>query len=229
MKPQGRSFFVSSSFWRLQVLPGLLLHHPNVCITPVSASSPPCLHHHPHVHIITPVSTSPPCLHHPRVWITLVSASSLRCLHHPPGVCITPLSTSPLCPHHPCVWITPVSTLSTCLPPSHVPPPPRHLCVPSSSTQGTRNSVLVPPSTWRTSSFLNFICKDPISINVTFWGSRRMWLWGSTVKVTTGVQKYSKAWCPTASLSHQQASSSLLFSSIRGQTEWKPKSQKSVN
>nr|CAI9695931.1 unnamed protein product [Rangifer tarandus platyrhynchus] len=40
MKPQGRSFFVSSSFRRLQMLPGLRLHHPNVCITPVSASPP---------------------------------------------------------------------------------------------------------------------------------------------------------------------------------------------
>ena len=43
-----------------------------------------------------------------------------------------------------------------------------------------------------------------------------------------GPAHQNKTLSPTVSLSHQEASISLLSSSIRGQTEWKPQSQKLI-
>ena len=138
----------------------------------------------------------------PCVCITTVFASSLR-LHHP-RVCITPVSASPPCLCHPCV----------CLHPTW-PPPPRHLCVPSSSIRVPGTGFRAHPQNGGPHLYLISSAKTlspKVSLSEVPGGCD---LGGVLLESLQGIQKYSEAWCPTASLSHQEASTSLLFSSIR--------------
>ena len=130
-------------------------------------------------------------LRHPHVCVTLPSASSLRLCH--PRVCVTPGSASiPRGHPHPGISVSPHPRLR----------------VPGTGFRSHPQNG--GPHLYLISSAKTLFPK--VSLSEVPGGCD---FGGALLKSLQGIQKYREAWCPTASLSHQEASTSLLFSSIR--------------